>query len=177
MRSCGPLLGLPACSYCVCGAGHEHQKVTRGQDCVLAGGHPNPPVSSNNRECSMWIRAPNVLLQFLPPNMFLFLPQAPACTARKTPRETTVSSARSASTGAPTLCTPATAARAPPWHPPAPAESVRLSFWSDSSDNECCSLQLNWWFVAHESPHCGNQDTLLEAAPLVIHPWCLCCLL
>lgn len=79
----------------------------------------------------MQILAPNVLLQFLLLNRLLVLlplPQAPACTARRTPRETTASSARRASTEAPILPTPAITARAPPWHRPAPAEYVRLSF-------------------------------------------------
>lgn len=114
------------------------------------------------------------------------LPQAPACTARKTLRETTASSARWASTEAPILPTPAIAARAPLWHRPAPAEYVRLSFWSRSSDNECSSFQLNChseyislarWFIVRECPVCENQGALLEPVPATMHLWCLCCLL
>lgn len=49
--SCGaPLLGPPA-FHIICvrvERGDEHQKVIRGQDRVLARGHPKPPVSSDN---------------------------------------------------------------------------------------------------------------------------------
>lgn len=117
---------------CVCGEpGDDPQKVRRGQDwshgCVLAGGHPKPPVSSDNCRRSRPILAPNVLLQFLPlTGCLCSSPQAPACTARATRRGSTASSARTASTEVPA---PATAARAPPWHRPAPAEYVRLWGW------------------------------------------------
>lgn len=124
------LLGLPTFP-CMCGAGDDPQKVIRGQGwshgCVLAGGHPKPPESSDNCQHPRHILAPNVLLQFLLLTGCLFsCPQAPACTARATRRGSTASSARRASTEAPA---PATAARAPPWHRPAPAEYVRLWGW------------------------------------------------
>ncbi|OWK59805.1 hypothetical protein RLOC_00002613 [Lonchura striata] len=48
-------------------------------------------------------------------------PQAPAWTARRTRRGSTVSSARRVSIGAPILPTAASTAPAPLWHPLAPA--------------------------------------------------------